>query len=749
MKKQGKLLFATSLLISCFSLGAISHTMVKANNFNPILAGDELTKLNLINYTNKISLDGEIASFERNGYTFYFNFKNVGREDGKLVVYKGGYIRNITAINGVSAIEVEANNALIIRSGTGDATKVNKIHEVKNALTGTYEVEGDTHFMFVADEDTIINKLQFNFECTYDGLITTTETANNFGWDLKGTGTQQDPYLIETIEDWAVFAGAANNEDHYFEGEYVKLMSDLTLTTTSYSLERFRGTFLGEGHTLTFSNWSFGGQTRGLFHIADYTSAIYDLNTAGSITFTFNGDAHGGPIAGIARGVIQNCTNRATITSTVGKMVAGIAGKLEHNTCFVLNCTNYADVSGSYQVGGITGRVPYISDADKTGPTITGCKNYGNITAHVNGEARVGGIAGYVAACLTVSDCENYGDVTGVKFIGGIVGRLNGVINNCYNEGYISSNKTNTGGINAGGIAGYAAGYAGGACVIKNSTNVGDIEVNGTLQSNDYGGIVGFVDTDGVTIDNCHNEGNVGNNFAISVGGILGTWNSITASSYIRNCTNKGNVTTTRKGGGILGSTSPAKASQYGVVISHCINEGTIKSVYISANPANDPLASGQACIGGIVGYICTELKEPMTGIVSNVYKVTNYLIDMADGELVSTATNYELDGVDTASVYDCVNYGDIIGETGCGGGIAGAVTYNGSYKKAVFKYCYSIEANLWKLDMTSIHVGVSGFGDGWSSGKVKNCHIFGSSGEDPTKFGCSNLGFTYEGRTA
>ena len=78
MKKQGKLLFATTLLVSCFSLGAVCHTMTKANNFNPILAGDDLTKLNLINYTNKISLDGEIASFERNGYTFYFNFKNVG-----------------------------------------------------------------------------------------------------------------------------------------------------------------------------------------------------------------------------------------------------------------------------------------------------------------------------------------------------------------------------------------------------------------------------------------------------------------------------------------------------------------------------------------------------------------------------------------------------------------------------------------------------------------------------------------------
>ena len=527
-------------------------------------------------------------------------------------------------------------------------------------------------------------------------------------------------------------------------------MSDLTLTTTSYSLERFRGTFLGEGHTLTFPNWSFGGQTRGLFHIADYTSAIYDLNTAGSIKFTFNGDAHGGPIAGIARGVIQNCTNRATITSTVGKMVAGIAGKLEHNTCFVLNCTNYADVSGSYQVGGITGRVPYISDADKTGPTITGCKNYGNITAHVNGEARVGGIAGYVASYLTVSDCENYGDVTGVKFIGGIVGRLNGIVNNCYNEGYISSNKTNTGGINAGGIAGYAAGYAGGKCIISNSTNIGDIEVNGTLQSNDYAGIVGCVDTDGVTIENCHNEGDVGNNYAISVGGILGTCNVDTTSSYIRNCTNKGNITTTRKGGGILGSTftSNGKTSQYGVVIAHCINEGNIKSVYIPANPGKDPYASGQACIGGIVGYIHTEFKEPMTGAVSNVYKVTNYVIDIADGELVSSATNYELDGVDTASVYDCVNYGDIIGETGCGGGIAGAVTYNGSYKKPVFKYCYSIGAQLFKLDMTSIHGGTTGFGDAYSSGKEKNCHIFGSSG-NPADFGCSNLGFTYEGRTA
>ena len=706
------------------------------------------SNVDVIGNIGNMSVSGNIVSFVKNGYTFYFYLENGTLENGYISLSSGGFIRNITAINNLDSIELEVDQNVILRKGSGTASILAKASEELSVASGNYSSSGATHFMIMANSNTRITELQMNFECTHAGLDTDTNTAWDFSWELKGNGTELNPYLIENLNQWKKVSYESITNTNYFTGVYFKLMSDITIPSGDYAFDHFDGYFDGNNHTITLNNWSYSGQSRGLFWFVQGNGEVKDLTVNGSITFTRSGDANGGAIVGINRGTLINCTNNATVTGNNANIIGGVTGKLENNTSFVIDCTNNGTITGLNQVGGMSGRVPYQAKEYDNGPHISGCVNTGNITGLKEAEARVGGIAGYVAAYLTVENCTNSGTITGYSYLGGIVGRLNGRIIGCSNSGDIASNRAGTGGICAAGIAGYAAGYDGGTSLIRNCTSTGDVEVNGTVAHNDYGGIVGFTDGASVTVEGCTNEGDVGNTLAISVGGIVGTWNSSTASVIIKNCVNRGNVTTNRKGGGILGSTSPTTATaNYGALISHCKNYGTIKSEF---NATSDgALASAQPDIGGIVGFINTQATEAMTGTVEKVYSIgSNYLINMTNGDLDYTDSNFDLDGVGNASVYDCINYGEIVG-TGCGGGIAGAIVTNGSYSKSVFKYCYSFDCHLYKLDMISIHAGTTGWGDSYSSGKQKNCHLFGCSGGNPSGFGCDNIGYSYPDRVS
>lgn len=689
-----------------------------------------------------------VVSFSKNGYTFYFYLENGTLESNYISLSSGGFIRNITAINNLSSINLQCDQNVIFRKGTGTATVLSKADENLNVSSGTLSVAGATHFMIMANADTKITELQLNFECTHSGLDTDSSTAWDFSWDLKGEGTESNPYLIENLNQWKSVSYESITNQNYFTGTYFKLMNSFSIPSGDFAFDHFDGFFDGNNKTISLSNWSYSGSSRGLFWFVQGNGEVKNLTVDGQITFTRDGDVNGGAIVGINRGVVQNCTNNATVIANTGNIVGGVTGKLENNTSFVIDCTNNGAVTGLNQVGGISGRVPYQAKEYDNGPHISGCNNTGNITGLKTAEARVGGIAGYVAAYLTVENCSNSGTITGFSYLGGIVGRLNGRIVDSSNTGFIFSNRTSTGGIDAAGIAGYAAGYDGGLSLIKNCSNTGDVETTGTVAHNDYGGIVGFTDGASVTVENCINEGDIGNTVAISVGGIVGTWNSTTASVFIKNCINRGDITTYRKGGGILGSTSPSSGTaNFGAMISHCENYGAIKSEFAASS--DGALASAQPDIGGIVGFINTQASEAMTGTVKKVYSIgENYLIDMNAGELVYTSVDFDLTDVGNASVYDCVNYGDIIG-TGCGGGIAGGIATMGSFSRATFKYCYSFDCHLYKLDMVSIHEGTTGWGDPYSSGKQKNCHIFGCSGGNPSGFGCDNIGYSYPNRVS
>ena len=178
-----------------------------------------------------------------------------------------------------------------------------------------------------------------------------------------------------------------------------------------------------------------------------------------------------GGIAGFANGDIKNCEangdirgymdvggilGTASIHTTVsncvfakgGTVYAGfeLAGGIVGYHCGVsiFNCNNYGSVeAASYDAGGITG--------DARG-SVSICTNYGNVT----GKRDVGGIAGESGKCHdnkgVIHSCSNFGTVSGTTFVGGIIGAAEYPIISCMNWGSVPG---------SGDYVGYISGYRG------------------------------------------------------------------------------------------------------------------------------------------------------------------------------------------------------------------------------------------------------------------------------------------------
>lgn len=137
--------------------------------------------------------------------------------------------------------------------------------------------------------------------------------------------------------------------------------------------------------------------------------------------------------------------------------------------------------------------------------TIKNLKVYGKIQNDTSGIVK-SAINSYII------NCGNYADMTSLT-TGGICQRsISSYFYNCYNVGTISG-KWQSG---AGGIVGEASN----GTIIRNCYNLGDVSlVDGTTYAS-VGGIVGFIRTGDITVENCYNVGNISS--SKYKGGIIG-----------------------------------------------------------------------------------------------------------------------------------------------------------------------------------------------------------------------------------
>lgn len=183
-------------------------------------------------------------------------------------------------------------------------------------------------------------------------------------------------------------------------GSYI-LMSDITITAPyGSSANKFKGTFDGNGHTITLNINSAGSHYQGAFAYIDAGGTVKNLITAGTIAAK-NKNFIGG-IAGMNCGTIEKCWNKTNIT-------------------------------GKSNVGGIVGtNGTYSSSGAKIQATIKNCYNSGTINGT---SSNIGGIVGSSTNSI-LQKCASTGTVSTTNaFRGGITGNSatsRDDISNCY-----------------------------------------------------------------------------------------------------------------------------------------------------------------------------------------------------------------------------------------------------------------------------------------------------------------------------
>ena len=216
----------------------------------------------------------------------------------------------------------------------------------------------------------------------------------------KGSGTEQKPFLIESVENLYYLASQVNSGKDY-ENIYFCLSNDIDLKG------RKENQWQPIGNNASPFRGNFNGNN---FEIKNLYIENPVLDYAGLF-----GCIHSGKIENLG----------ISVTSFVkGKdYTGGIVGyQMDGN---IYNCHNQASVNGNNNVGGIVGYQYNVS--------IQSCYN----TGAVSGRLYIGGIAGMAYAKAQIYNCYNVGNISGENHAGGIVGKIDGynsksMINSCY-----------------------------------------------------------------------------------------------------------------------------------------------------------------------------------------------------------------------------------------------------------------------------------------------------------------------------
>lgn len=381
---------------------------------------------------------------------------------------------------------------------------------------------------------------------------------------LKGEGTEENPYLIESLKDMEKFRDYVNSGNG-FEGAYFKLTTDVTLpadwtpigdltaaakaTYSDYNnvalknSTPFMGTFDGDGHTITVAE---GG-----------------LTAFGSVSYATlkNFNVYGKKIAGY--GVVQYWLNSNPNQVTI-ENVKLLSGSRTMMSGFI----------GGYASG--QGRIIIRNCVVEKGVIV--------------GNDRSGYWDGFDKKDALPATAYAYGPTAPLyqnDFVGSFIGAGSGEIENC------TSGATVVGNNYVGGIWGFK-GQSMGDCIARNCAFTGEVNAAGKF----VGGILGggysatsAPNTPGATVESCVCTGSVkGANY---VGGIFGgeelqkqSWNN--GIGYIRGNYFAGTVTATAEDGvkgGIIGYMDSLDC--YNVICGNYYLAGTANAGIGAVNEAN------------------------------------------------------------------------------------------------------------------------------------------------------------------
>ncbi len=547
----------------------------------------------------------------------------------------------------------------------------------------------------------------------------------------EGAGTDENPYIITTVEEF--------NQIHSFKTAVFELRtpaeSGITLNNPT-PITNFKGKLYGKDgqNTINLNIDRSGSTERATLFDSIAENAILDnLVLTGDVTGGNTGytSALVGYIAAGSNVQVTNISSYAAVTihyaADSNLRSGGLIGAVYNNsastngTILIENCVNYGQITYTPETeqtadfGGVIGEIGSGNDTI----TVRNCENHGKI---LGAKSRLGGIVGKaMGPKATITGCKNFGEITTANAVGGIVGYTqNSVIDTCVNEGKIISSGSSTNGV--GGILGKSNNIS---TPVSNCINKGEIRSSGT----NVGGIVGF---SAGNITGCVNEGLIftdekdDTSGTINIGGIAGYTDNTAA--VVSGCENKGTVSAgfpvtdeqiskTTYTGGIVGQNRAAS-------IVNCVNgaDGAILGAYPeNANPSN----SSYFYEGGIVGQLYSGKKVSgcsnygtLQGTDANLsaYFYCGGIAGLTMGGTVETSRNYgdmnrttrQFGGIigrfnTSGLISQCFNTGNITSthNNGYTGGIAARV----DAKACVIENCY----NIGELESADFTGGLAG----------------------------------------
>ena len=317
------------------------------------------------------------------------------------------------------------------------------------------------------------------------------DKRNIGGYDETFTpGSSTNPYTISSQKEWNDFAYSVYSGAKDYAGEYVKLLTNITINnTTAHMGTASSSTPLNFSTECTPNNNSddnknaksnLGYNLAG--NISQGSSAVNRIyfgtsTTLSTTTPSFKGtfDGNGNTIdiqytsggyhrisvfPNAANATFKNLTINGTIaagtnTSNSGYDIAAFVGKPFGAITFT-NCTAAVDIQGLRVIAGFSG---YSSSTSPI--TLIGCVNKGDITSFEGSKWNkstgqnlgypddyqygTGGLIAYATNDITIDSCLNTGNVVGQTKVGGLVGRVTAftTIKNSANTGNITGEEVN------------------------------------------------------------------------------------------------------------------------------------------------------------------------------------------------------------------------------------------------------------------------------------------------------------------
>lgn len=428
------------LCLSCLSCASIGGIAV-ASNYPTFLGMASATPktVDVIPLLSAV-LDDEpneivkTVTIEKNDITYDFEVYNVSKASSNSVYFGlGGFIRNISAINGLSNVSGAVSDGLgFFHLCTG------KLNELSNEIELAVDIDdfntgnpylcvsNETSFTFCnMGNETVVSKLEFSYSCETgeSGLVEykkyvaySDEIDTIIGAPEKGS--EANPFKIGTPEQLVKLADDVVNVDQMIGKGFI-LTNDIVFDETTVPFvpigdadNPFGGYFNGNNHTIT-ANYD-AHYNSGLFGSLDYGAVIENLNVDGTIFYKPGSGNIGGICGHVSGADIINCRCNCSILPFEEK------GKGK-----TIDDFNNGKTNDAYYLGGIVGSLEGLS-------CIEGC-TFDGVIKIAEGSS-IGGFAGSLFSVdgATISQCIFDGIISincvNMTFVGGYVGEITGTI---------------------------------------------------------------------------------------------------------------------------------------------------------------------------------------------------------------------------------------------------------------------------------------------------------------------------------